>query len=91
MSIQGRHRFSSLPVHAAPSTDGPEVRTCTHCGDRVAFRIDPLGIGPSVRSADTSTKVKRYGTVPAAEHSQVERPINEPRSQAKTGRQRRKR
>lgn len=36
-------------------------------------------------------KLKRYGTVPAAEHSKVERPINELRSQAKTGRQRRKR
>ena len=50
-----------------------------------------LAVGPTVRSADTSPKLKRYGTVPTAEHSQAERPINELRSQVKTGRRRRKR
>jgi hypothetical protein len=23
--------------------EGPDVRTCTHCGEHVPFRIDPLG------------------------------------------------
>ena len=30
-------------AHAAAPSDGPYVRTCTHCGARGAFRIDPLG------------------------------------------------
>jgi hypothetical protein len=24
-------------------SEDPEVRTCTHCGEHVPFRIDPLG------------------------------------------------
>lgn len=32
-----------LEAHTAASSDGPEVRTCTRCGEHVAFRIDPLG------------------------------------------------
>ena len=41
--LPGSLRLEGRAVHAAPSIDGPEVRTCTHGGDRVAFRIDPLG------------------------------------------------
>lgn len=39
----GSLRLGTQAVHAASSTGGPEVRTCTHCGGHVAFRIDPLG------------------------------------------------
>jgi hypothetical protein len=30
-------------VHAEPDDDRPDVRTCAHCGERTAFRLDPLG------------------------------------------------
>lgn len=39
----GSQRLGTEQVHAATQADGPEVRTCTHCGEHVAFRIDPLG------------------------------------------------
>lgn len=28
---------------ALAGDDGPDARTCTHCGEHVPFRIDPLG------------------------------------------------
>ncbi|HEV8564795.1 MAG TPA: hypothetical protein VGR41_07755 [Actinomycetota bacterium] len=31
-----------ISLYAAPRAEGPEVRTCTHCGAHVPFRIDPL-------------------------------------------------
>jgi hypothetical protein len=39
----GSLRLGTQHVHSAEPEDGPEVRTCTHCGERAAFRIDPLG------------------------------------------------
>ena len=39
----GSQGLGTEQVHAATQADGPEVRTCTHCGEHVAFRIDPLG------------------------------------------------
>lgn len=31
----------NMPQHLR--TYGPEVRTCTECGEHVPFRIDPIG------------------------------------------------
>ena len=39
----GSQGLGTEQVHAGTQADGPEVRTCTHCGEHVAFRIDPLG------------------------------------------------
>jgi hypothetical protein len=30
-------------IHEVAVEDGPAVRTCAHCGEHVAFRLDPLG------------------------------------------------
>jgi hypothetical protein len=29
-------------VSGGPNDEGPDVRTCTHCGEHVAFRVDPF-------------------------------------------------
>jgi hypothetical protein len=29
--------------HVEPDENRPDVRTCAHCGERTAFRLDPLG------------------------------------------------
>lgn len=42
-SQYGSLRRERRAAHVTASSDGPDVRTCTHCGDRGAFRIDPLG------------------------------------------------
>jgi hypothetical protein len=88
--LPGSLRLEGRAVHAAPST-GQRCGHALTAATASRFVSIRLAVGPGVRSADASPKLKRYGTVPAAEHSQVERPINELRSQAKTGRQRRKR
>jgi hypothetical protein len=42
--LAGTLRTEAAVVHGdEPIEDGPEVRTCAHCGERVAFRVDPLG------------------------------------------------
>ena len=42
--LAGTVQAETAVVHAdEPVEGGPEVRTCAHCGEHVAFRVDPLG------------------------------------------------
>jgi hypothetical protein len=36
-------RLETQTAPASIPSERPDVRTCTHCGVHVAFRIDPLG------------------------------------------------
>lgn len=42
-SLAGTRPEALHGAHDPSSEDGPEVRTCTHCGEHLAFRIDPVG------------------------------------------------
>jgi hypothetical protein len=41
--LGGSGAVTTEPAAGAAEYEGPDVRTCTHCGDHVPFRIDPLG------------------------------------------------
>lgn len=42
-TLAGTMSPESHEPHAPPEEEGPEWRTCTHCGEHVPFRIDPDG------------------------------------------------
>ena len=39
----GRYVEAAERAPKSGNVEKPEVRTCTHCGEHVQFRIDPLG------------------------------------------------
>jgi hypothetical protein len=41
--LSGSLRRETRMLHAVASVENKNIRTCTHCGVHVAFRIDPLG------------------------------------------------